>query len=273
MDAVEKRKALGQFLRFCRERLSPKEAGIISGQRRRTAGLRREEVSELAGISTAWYTYLEQGRDVQASKEVLDSIAKALHLSEMECVYLYALAISMPFRPVEKDKVPASLQQFLDNLGMYPAYITGPAWDILAWNQAACRLFTDFGKMPKQKRNLVRYVFTDVELRRMYMDWEIHAQRLLAQFRMSFGLHTGDPRFVEIISELLEQSHEFAQWWMNRDVYAKVSGIKDLQHPKVGRIKVEYSTFQSNDNPRLTLTTYTAVDKTAERKLRKLSES
>lgn len=271
MKAVEKRKALGQFLRFRRERLSPDLVGLPPRSRRRTAGLRREEVAELAGISTAWYTYLEQGRDVQPSREVLNSIAGALHLTEIEREYLYALTMPLPLKEKAKDEVPLSLRRLLDNFGIYPAYITGHTWDILAWNQAACRLFTDFGAMPEPERNLVRYVFTDTELRRMYTDWEGNARRLLAQFRMSFGMHADESRFVEIISELLSLSEEFGQWWIKYDVQPKMSGVKDMHHPKVGRLQLEYTTFQSNDNPRLTLMTYTAVNKISEEKLHTLA--
>jgi transcriptional regulator with XRE-family HTH domain len=271
MKAVEKRKTLGQFLRFRRERLSPTAAGLPLRSRRRTAGLRREEVAELAGISTAWYTYLEQGREVQPSREALDGIASALHLTTIERDYLYALALPPPPKETVNDEVPLPLQRLLDNFGVYPAYVTGHTWDILAWNQATCRLFTDFGAMPKRERNLVRYVFTDAQLRRMYTDWEGNARRLLAEFRMSFGLDIGEPRFVEIISELLCLSEEFAQWWVKHDVHAQGSGIKDLQHPRVGRLQLEYATFQSNDNPRFTLITYTAVDKVSEEKLYRLA--
>lgn len=272
MEATEKRKTLGQFLRLRRERLSPEVAGLPLRSRRRTAGLRREEVAELAGISTAWYTYLEQGREVQPSREALEGIAGALHLTPIERQYLYALAIPPSPEKRTKDEIPPSMQRLLDNFGVYPAYIIGPAWDILAWNGPTCRLFTDFGAIPPRERNLVRYVFTDTGLRRMYLDWEGNARRLLAEFRMSFGLYPGEARFVEIISELLEGSEAFAFWWNNYDVHAQGSGVKDMEHPRVGRLQLEYATFQSNDNPRLTLITYTAVNKESEEKLYSLAQ-
>lgn len=270
MKALEKRKALGKFLRSRRERLSPEGAGLPPRERRRTPGLRREEVAELASISTAWYTYLEQGRDVQPSRETLDSIAEALHLAAIERDYMYALVTPTPAIETAEDDVPGMLRRLLDNFGVYPAYITGHTWDILAWNQAACRLFTDFGAMPKRERNLVRYVFTDAQLRQMYTDWDGNARRLLAQFRMNFGQYAGESRFVEIISELLYLSDEFAQWWTTYDVRPKISGVKEMNHPKIGRLQLEYTTFQSNDNPRLTLMAYTAVDQVSDEKLHQL---
>lgn len=271
MEAIEKRKALAQFLRFRREELSPAKAGLPIRSRRRTSGLRREEVAELAGISTAWYTYLEQGRKVQPSREVLDGIASALHLTTTEHNYLYALALPPLPKGKASHEVPLSLQQLLDNFGVYPAYIIDHTWDILAWNQATSRLFTDFGKIPKKERNLVRYVVTNAQLRHMYTDWEGNARRLLAEFRMNFGFDIGEPRFVEIISELLYLSEEFAQWWGKHDVHAQGSGIKDLQHPKVGRLQLEYATFQSNDNPSLKLIAYMAMDRASDKKLHRLA--
>lgn len=271
MQAAERRQALGHFLRYKREQISPGQVGLPPGSRRRTAGLRREEVAELAGISTAWYTYLEQGRDVQPSREALAGIANALRLSDIERSYLCALALPDPAPPAARADIPLSLRRLIDTLNGYPACVIGHTWDILAWNQAYCRLFTDFEARPPSQRNLIRYVFTDAGLRAMYMDWEGNARRLLAEFRLSFGLYAGEPRFVEIISELLYLSEEFAHWWTDHQVHARGSGIKDMLHPQVGRLQLEYATFQSNDNPRLSLITYTPVNKESEEKLSQLT--
>ncbi|HQU74607.1 MAG TPA: helix-turn-helix transcriptional regulator [Calditrichia bacterium] len=267
---MEKAKALGQFLRFSREKLSPLEAGVPGTTRRRTPGLRREEVAEQSGISTAWYTYLEQGREVRASLEVLDRIADTLGMTEVERQYLHALA--RPDVAQKTDEVPELIngQKILDNFGIYPALYIAHQWDIVGWNRPAANLFTDFGKMDRTRRNLVLYVFTDASLKEMYEDWQGNAKLLLAQFRMGFGLYPNETRYAEVIGELLEKSPEFAEWWNVYDVQPKMAGEKNIYHRRVGKLKLAYTTFQSVENPRLTLMVYNTCDPGSEAKLAEL---
>ncbi|MBO0796283.1 MAG: helix-turn-helix domain-containing protein, partial [Ktedonobacteraceae bacterium] len=187
MNDVERRKELADFLRTCRARLSPTDVGLPPGVRRKTVGLRREEVAQLANVGVTWYTWLEQGRDIHVSRQILESLAQGLRLNIDERTYLFSLA-KHPLLPVsdgQREEISPLLQRFLDQLGANPAYIIGRRWDVLAWNRAACMVLGDFRAMPPEQRNIVRFVFTDQELRRRMLDWEGVAQRVLAQFRAS----------------------------------------------------------------------------------------
>jgi transcriptional regulator with XRE-family HTH domain len=188
-------KELADFLRTRRARLQPADVGLPPGLRRKTAGLRREEIAQLANVSVTWYTWLEQGRAIQVSEQVLESLAHALLLHADEKAHLFFLARQTlpPDSVSRQETVSPLLQRFLDQLEPNPAYLTGRRWDLLAWNRAACVVLGEVDAFAPEQRNILRLVFTDQEFRQRVVDWEVVAQRVLAQFRLSSGCATGDP--------------------------------------------------------------------------------
>lgn len=249
---------LGDFLRSRRERLSPRVVGLSPGRRRRTPGLRREEVAELAGIGVDWYIRLEQGRSVSPSLTTVDALARALRLSKAEHGHLRALTRHADRRDFVRESVPGPLQRMVERLAQ-PAYITGRRWDVLAWNEAADEIF-GFGGMPEEERNILLLVFTRPASRRLFgAAWPEEARRVLAQFRTTHDLWASDPAFRDLLRRLREGSPEFAEWWGRHDVRQAAAGIKRLKHSKKGWQAFEHASFQANDDPALKLIIYTPV--------------
>jgi transcriptional regulator with XRE-family HTH domain len=249
---------LGDFLRSRREKLTPKAAGIPIGRRRRTPGLRREEVAELAGIGVDWYTRLEQGRSVSPSLTTIDALARALRLTKAEHAHLRALIRAADRRPFVPEVVPPAIRRTVESLNQ-PAYITGRRWDILAWNDAAEQTF-GFSRLPPADRNILICMLTNQATQRLFgASWADEARRMVAQFRATHDLWAGDPAFRDLLARLQLGCREFAQWWGAHDIKSSVSGRKVLSHPKRGRLAFEYASFQANDDPALKLTIYTAA--------------
>ncbi|MGF1481406.1 MAG: helix-turn-helix transcriptional regulator [Cyanophyceae cyanobacterium] len=258
MDKKKRLKALSSFLKNRRSRISPGEVGLPEGVRRRTPGLRREEVAQLAGVGVTWYTWIEQGRDIQVSVQVLEGIARALKLNLDERNHLFLLADqSPPIASIQsQESVSPLLLQALDRFSANPAYITGQRWDLLAWNQSACAVFGDFGSLPLQERNILWFVFTNENLRQNLVDWEAHARLVLAQFRASYSRYIGDPWFVELINDLEVASPKFRLWWVEHDVLGRIDGHKEIAHPLVGRLALNYVVFKVADRPNLEVVMY-----------------
>jgi transcriptional regulator with XRE-family HTH domain len=249
---------LGDFLRSRRERLSPKMVGLPLGRRRRTPGLRREEVAELAGIGVDWYIRLEQGRSVNPSVTTVDALARALRLNKVEHGHLRALTRGADRRAFVRESVPAPLRRMVESLNQ-PAYITGRRWDVLAWNEAAEEIFA-FSRLAEDDRNILLSVFTNPALRRLFgAAWPEEAKRILAQFRTTHDLWAGDPAFGKLLQRLREGSPEFVEWWGRHDIRQAASGIKRLKHPKKGWLAFEHASFQANDDPALKLIIYTPL--------------
>jgi len=250
---IKDRKQLGQFLKTRRARLSPTQVGLPTGQRRRTPGLRREEVAQLAGVSVTWYTWIEQGRDISFSMEVLESLARVLQLTPSETQYLITLAGKQPTPQTNSpiSEVNPTLQQILDHQADYPAYLMGRYWEVLAWNQAAQALFGEFATMPKMERNMVWYTLVRAETRTLVVDWENRAQRLLAEFRADCSDGLTDPWFVTFIEQLKQHSPEFVAWWAQHLVYPRDGGRRDFNHPYVGRLALTQTTFRLSHHPAL----------------------
>jgi transcriptional regulator with XRE-family HTH domain len=257
--ADPRRSELGDFLRSRRARLSPKSVGLAAGKRRRTAGLRREEVAELAGIGIDWYTRLEQGRSVSPSVTTIDALARALRLSKAEHEHLRALSRQAGRRAFTREIVPATVRQIVESLNQ-PAYLTGRRWDVLAWNAAAAELFA-FDRVAAEDRNTLVSVLTNPNTRRLFgPTWEDEARRMVAEFRATHDLWAGDPAFKALLSRLREGCAEFAGWWDAHDIRGVGAGRKRLQHPKQGLLTFEYASFQANDDPALKLVIYTRID-------------
>jgi transcriptional regulator with XRE-family HTH domain len=253
-----RRVEFGDFLRSRRERLTPKAVGIPGGRRRRTAGLRREEVAELAGIGVDWYVRLEQGRTVSPSVTTVDALARALKLSKAEHAHLRMLARDPDRRAFAIETVPDSIRRVLDVLDL-PAYVTGRRWDVLAWNEAAEDVFR-FGRLADGDRNVLLSMFTNPGTRKLFgASWADEARRMVAQFRATHDIWAGDPAFVSLLERLRQGSAEFAAWWGAHDVRGTMSGRKVLNHAKRGQLHLEYTSFQANDDPALKLTIYTPI--------------
>lgn len=256
-----RRSELSSFLRTRRERLRPADVGLPVSGRRRTPGLRREEVAQLAGMSATWYTWLEQQRPIKVSAAVLDRLAQVLQLNPVERVQLFQLALRAPVvQPSpQRHEISPLIQRTLDRMTAVAAFIMGPRWDVLAWNLPARAFFFDFEAVPRAERNLVWLAFTNPALRSLLVDWPTRAQDIVARFRGDHGRHVGDPYFEQLISRLRSVSPEFTSWWPRHDVRPQSEGRKEYNHPKVGRILAEHLTFSITDNPELRMIVFTPI--------------
>ncbi|GHO79911.1 hypothetical protein KSD_76820 [Ktedonobacter sp. SOSP1-85] len=253
---------LGDFLRTRRARLTPEEVGLPRGTRRKTPGLRRAEVAQLVGVSVDWYTWLEQGRSITPSTQVLERLVQTLRLDANERTHLFLLAQQQPPPALllEPEIVSPALQHFLDQFGPRPAFVSGRRWDILAWNDAGCAVFGDYRRMTTRERNTIWRIFTDPSSRQFVVDWEEDARQLLAQFRSMCGRYPGDAQLAELIHDLMLASPEFRAWWPDHEVRGGQEGRKTLNHPQVGHLVFERLTFQVFDTPDLKVTVYTPLE-------------
>ena len=244
MKDEQRLQELTDFLQSRRARLSPEAVGFYHGSRRRTPGLRREEVAQLANVSTTWYTFLEQGRDVRVSIQVLENIVRALQLNSAERTHLFLLALQQmpPDLPASEESISPALQHLLDSF-TGPAYISGSRWDVLAWNLPAYLLFGDFNAMPLKQRNILWIYFTSSNIRQMLLDWENHSEVMVAKFRSSTSRLVGDTQVSELIEDLQRVSPEFQALWHRHDVKSRIEGVKVYEHPVIGRLVFDYATF------------------------------
>ena len=276
MNNEERRKALADFLKTRRARLSPDSVGLPKKRSsRRTPGLRREEVAQLAGISVTWYTWLEQGRDIMASEQILESIAATLRLTTDERNYVFRLAHKQaPADPPSiAQTVSPALRTVLDSLGTSPAWIVERRWNILAWNRAACEVFGDFGVMPFGERNILRFVFTNEALRRRLVGWEAFARSMLATFRATSSEYIDEPWFARSVEHLKEASPEFLEWWPRHDVQGAPLERVRLNHPDVGPLEFDNVSFLVNGDPELRMCVYTAASEEMADKIEQLITS
>ena len=239
---MTRRADLAEFLRARRAALSPADVGLAAGGRRRTAGLRREEVALLAGVSVSWYTWLEQGRPINASEAVLDALARTLRLDPVERDYLRALAGHPHRRAIDpaRDTAPEEVQRLLDALDPCPAYALGPRWDFLAWNAAQHRLYPAIDTMAAADRNLVWLLFADADVRALVGDWELEARRVLSQFRAETTPFRDDPAVGALVVRLRGTSPEFAAWWPRHDVGGFERRIRTFHHPRAGLLRFDH---------------------------------
>lgn len=237
-----RQREFGDFLRSRRERLTPASVGLPNGFRRRTPGLRREEVALLAGVGTTWYTWLEQGRDVRPSAEVLNALAEALRLDPAERQHLFILADrpSPAALMTGPEHVPEALIRMLNSMTDQPAYVLGRRWDVLAWNEAAVAVFGDFGRLEGDARNIIYMMFANESHRQLLADWDDLAPLSLAMFRADSARYAGDPDFERLIALLMAVSPEFRTWWPRHDVMHQPSTVKRIQHPSAGQLVFEY---------------------------------
>lgn len=261
---------LGAFLKDRRARLDPAAFGL-SG-RRRTPGLRREEVAQRANISPTWYTWLEQGRGGAPSADVLDRIATGLMLTDLEREHLFVLGLGRPpemrYKPTQN--VTPRLQRLLDSLHSCPAFIKTATWDVVAWNRAAAIVLTDYAKLPANQRNILRLVFCNPAIRTKQRDWEGMARFLVGAFRVDAARVGAVKEVTALVEELSRMSPEFAALWKETDVYGPSDGVKHLQHPELGLIEMEFSSFAVDGRPDLSLVVYNPLDERVKARIRQL---
>jgi transcriptional regulator with XRE-family HTH domain len=274
MNDTQRRQELAHFLRTRRERISPEAAGLSVGSRRRTPGLRREELSQLAGIGVTWYTRLEQGQNIIVSPQVLESLARVFNLNAAERHHLFVLAREeVPADPYPfTSRISPQLQNVLDTLGNSPAYIINPRWDIVGWNQAMRSVFSDFDEQSMHERNVPRSLFTNPLLHTILYDWEKDAKWILAMFRASTDRYVNEPWFKTLVEELQQKSSEFREWWPRHDIQSVYMGHKKLHHPLVGQLALQPNTFHVVDAPDLQMVIFTPAEAETEKKLIRLMQ-
>lgn len=250
---------LGTYLKDRRSKLDPASFGFAA-KRRRTPGLRREEVAQRANISTAWYTWLEQGRGGAPSADVLDRIAEALMLTQAEREHVFLLGLGRPpeARYQQRDAVTPRLQRVLDCLNPRPAFIRTATWDIVAWNRAATALLVDYGAMPPEERNVLKRIFLDPRVREAQYDWESMARFVVGAFRADVARAGAASVVGDLVSELCRRSADFEAMWREPPVHIHVHGeaIKHIKHPVLGSFAFEYSAFAVDGRPDLSMVVY-----------------
>ncbi len=249
---------LGAYLKDRRAKLDPGAFGFPA-ERRRTPGLRREEVAQRANISPTWYTWLEQGRGGAPSADVLDRIARALMLTDIEREHLFLLGLGRPpdARYQKNDNVTPRLQRVLDALDPSPAVIRTLTWDVVAWNRAATVLLMDYGSMPPEQRNTLRFLFLDPRARDVHYDWESVARIVLGAFRLDAARAGAAAEVEPMVEELSRLSPEFKAMWRDNDIpHVHGEVVKRIRHPLFGELAFEFSAFAVDGRPDLRLVLY-----------------
>jgi transcriptional regulator with XRE-family HTH domain len=239
--------------------VSPESAGLEANGRRRTPGLRREEVAQLAGVGLSWYTWLEQGRDIKPSAQVLDALARTLRLDTAERAHLFHLArVELPLPAGDYPReAPPELAAVVEALRPFPAYLIGPRTDVLAWNAAASRVISRPAAAPDGRVNLLWTLFTQPA---RGPTWTETARNTLARFRAEHARRIGDPDFAALVEWLDEASANFRAWWPRHEVLAEQLGTKTIDHPELGRLVLHHLQSVPTSHPDLRLTQFAPAD-------------
>lgn len=273
MKEITLQQSLGEFLRTIRERLTPEQVGLPSHGRRRTPGLRREEVAQLANVGVSWYTSIEQGKDVHPSHQVLESLAAALRLSEDERRYLFSLSESDEPEECEIYKeISIGLERTIFALEPHPAYVLGKYWDVLLWNRAAEFIFQfpPYSANLNPKLNLFYHFLMNLFTKEIDSDWEERAKIMIARFRADCARYPQDARLNEMIEKFKQQSELFRSWWPRYEVKTVTDCHKFWHDPLIGELEFEHVNFQLSNYPDLKLMIYTASPATAEKLQQKI---
>lgn len=269
--------ALSTFLKTQRAKLSPEAVGLPSGSRRRTPGLRREEVAQLAGVSTTWYTWLEQGREIQASSSVLDCIASALQLTADERKYLFSLALEAgsgsagSLHADEEPQMTPALNKILQELRYCPTIITDRRFHIVGWNEAASHVFLSFEDIPPDERNMIELLFSRKELRRLAVNWEQFINGYLSIFRAYYGQYVEDEWYERFIEEMKNKHPDFLPLWEQSKVSNAPEVVIEFRHARARRMHFQLTSLQVHGSADLRCSIYTpAPDTTTEAKLKQL---
>lgn len=252
-----KESALGAYLRDRRTKLDPASFGLPLA-RRRTPGLRREEVAQRANVSATWYTWLEQGRGGAPSADVLDRIARALMLTDAEREHLFILGLGRPpqVQITEDDSITPRLQRLVDAFEFSPAMIKNATWDVVAWNRAFATVLTDYSALPPDKRNVLRVFFGNPDVRAIQFDWESVARFVVGVFRADVARIGATAKVASLVDELCQSSSDFDRLWRSNEVLSHGGGLKKLRHPILGTLNLEFSAFAVDGRPDLGLVVY-----------------
>ncbi|QQZ07796.1 helix-turn-helix transcriptional regulator [Heyndrickxia vini] len=278
MNSEKRLQEMSDFLKAKRSKIHPQMVGLPTGTRRRTPGLRREEVAQLAGVSTTWYTWLEQGRDINVSTSVLDSVSKALQLNMDERKYLYALATGEGTKPElmmeNEPKISPSLNKILQELKVCPTIISDRRCNIVGWNEAAANVFLNFAEIDYDKRNLIYLLFARKELKSLAVNWEHFVNGYLAIFRTYYGQYVADPWYDQFIDKMEKEYSEFHDMWNQSEVSSAPEVIIEFRHAKAGKMLFHLTSLQIQGTNELRCSIYTpSEESTTEYKLKKLMEN
>jgi transcriptional regulator with XRE-family HTH domain len=268
MSNTLQRVQLSDFLKSCRARTSPAAVGLAPAQRRRSKGLRREDVAALAGLSATWYTWLEQGRDVHPSEQVLERLSCALGLSTAERDYLFMLAQHRPppLAPAAGYEVRPAIRRMLDSLNV-PALIHTRRWDVVGWNKVWPRCFPDFASRAADDRNLLKILLTESDFRRDPTEHDQIARRVLAKARLDYSQSADDPAFDRLIEELSASCPDFQQHWRSAEIMSSSEGIYTLSYPDLGEVAFEHTSYTIEAAPHLRLLIFSPADETSATRL------
>jgi len=256
-----RRRELGAFLRSRRERISPDQVGLPPGGRRRTPGLRREEVAALAGVGVTWYTWLEQGRDIHVSDDVLEAISRTLLFDPHERRHLFALAGSGGQQiQTECQSLLPAIQVILDGLGPLPAYVVNARFDILAFNRAYSEMITDLAALPFEDRNILWLHLTDPTWQRAVVERDHALASCVAMLRSAMAEHVAEPAWKSLVHRLSERSPEFVELWERRDVQSPQNRVKTLINDRVGPLRLDHTSLWFGPNLGVRMVTYTPAD-------------
>ena len=249
---------LSEFLIRHRNKLTPADVGLPASGRRRTPGLRREEVAALAGVGLTWYTWFEQGRDIQVSEKFLLNVAYTLKLDDTECSHLFLLAHKRPPPPEAHHLLTVSplIQQLMDDLVTRPAYVINLRWDVIAWNAAADELF-GFSSQEHERRNILRIVFANPDMRWRFCAWREDAPKLLAQFRYDFAMAPDDPSMLALVEALTALSPDFRRWWQKPDD-KPANAMRSIMATNNTRLDFRHETLVVDEHRHLKMVVYFA---------------
>jgi transcriptional regulator with XRE-family HTH domain len=269
-----RRRELGTFLRSRRERIKPEDIGLHSLRRRRTPGLRREEVAQLAGVGVTWYTWLEQGRDIRPSAQVLDAIARTLQFDAHEHAHLFTLAgLSTTTIADECNGLCHTIQPLLDQLEPFPAVALNARLDVLAYNRTWASFHPTFEDVPVEDRNVLWLAFTDPRFREVIVDWDDVGARMVAEFRAAMAEHLGEPAWKALVARLHNASPEFGAFWERHDVHGIESRTKRVLHPTAGLMRLEYTNLWVGQQVGTRIVAFTPGDERTRERLETLHES
>lgn len=270
-DLVQ-RVELGAFLRARREAADPVSFGLNPGPRRRTPGLRREELAQLSGVSVTWYTWLEQGRDISVSRQVIDSLARVLRLPPGDRAHLFTLAgLALPAEHHGPVQIDGMLRRLVCELDPNPACVTNLWWDLLGWNHAYAALIGGLDHRPAAERNTLWLMFAEDRSRPLFLNWAEEARQLLGQLRAHLAQHPGDPRGPELVEALHAASGKFTELWREQSVRRFESSRKRFQHPALGRLDLDYIKLATADDDRQYLLAFLPADAASAGKLPSLT--
>lgn len=262
---------LASFLRSRREATDPVVVGLPSGGRRRTPGLRREEVAQLSGVSVTWYTWLEQARDIGVSRQVIDSLARTLRMDPSERAHLFTLAgMAVPAEEPVREIVDETLRRLVDALQPNPAYVVNPWWDLLAYNDAYAGLVGGLDHRPSSERNILWLNFTEAGIRERNLDWNTQAGQLVGQLRSHIAEYPNESRGTELVESLEASSTKFAELWQPNTVRRFESSRKRFDHPEAGRLNLDYIKLAAANDNRQHLVVFLPADHSSTEKLDRL---